>query len=434
MERLFYNIFIFIYSFIAGIVSPFNEKAKLWAEGRKNVFERLIKALENKSSPIIWMHCASLGEFEQGRPLIEKIKNLYPAYKILLTFFSPSGYEIRKNYALADYIFYLPVDTKKNAEKFIEIIKPDLILFIKYEFWLYYLQEAKKNKIPLLLISALFIKKQPFFKWYGNLHRSMLHSFTHLFVQNFQSANLLKEIEINNVTISGDTRFDRVLEIANNFEDIDIMKSFCNNKTVIVAGSTWTEDDEELDHFANTHLEIKFIIAPHDISAERLKECKRLYKNSMLYSEYQASGISEQQLSIHQSSVSNSNHLSHINTLIIDNIGMLSRLYKYASICYIGGAFGGAGIHNVLEAAVYYKPVVFGSEYQKSREAVELIEEGGAFDVKNALELEDVFNDLLNKKELYKKAASAAGNYVQRNAGATKKIIEFIQENRLLVN
>jgi 3-deoxy-D-manno-octulosonic-acid transferase len=362
------------------------------------------------------VHCASLGEFEQGRPVIEKLRLLYPEHKILLTFFSPSGYEVRKNYEKADWIFYLPFDTKKNAKKFLAIVNPSLILFVKYEFWYNYLTISKQKQIPLLLISGIFRKDQPFFKWYGDLHREMLRCFTHLFVQTEDAALLLQSIQINNISISGDTRFDRVSEIVSQFHPIEKIENFCNGRTTIVAGSTWTEDDEELDHFVNTRPDIRFIIAPHDISKERLQECRNLYKQSILFSEYDM----------------NENNSS--NTLIIDNIGMLSKLYNYATICYIGGAFGSDGVHNVLEAAVYNKPVVFGPVYEKYIEAVELIEAGGAFSITNALELEEQFNDLLQNKIFYTQSSNAAGNYVRSKTGATDKIITYIQEKRLLTS
>ncbi|MGI8950326.1 MAG: 3-deoxy-D-manno-octulosonic acid transferase [Chitinophagaceae bacterium] len=404
---------------MAEIISPFNQKASLWIEGRKNIFKKLSAAFVKNFSPVIWVHCASLGEFEQGRPLMEKLKEIHPSHNILLTFFSSSGYQIQKNYSGADYIFYLPIDSKQNAKKFLEITKPSLILFIKYEFWFYYLQEAKQKNIPLLLISANFRNEQPFFKWYGSFHKKMLRCFMHLFVQNKISFNLLKNIGLKNVTISGDTRFDRVTNITNNFKPIEIIEAFCKNNAVIVAGSTWSEDDEALDHFANTHPEIKFIIAPHDIGNERLKECKRLYKFSMLFSVYQKSEI---------------RNPTSVNTLIIDNIGMLARLYKYATICYVGGGFGGDGVHNVLEAAVYYKPVIFGPEYEKYFEAVELIETGGAISIEDVLQLEKTLNNLLNNEDVYEKTSLYAGDYVKNKTGATEKIMQFIQEKRLLTN
>ncbi len=414
-----YNIFVFIYPKIAWLISFKNTKAKLWLAGRKNIFERLQLAFNNNQNKVVWMHCASLGEFEQGRPIIESLKLQNTSCKILLTFFSPSGYEVRKNYNGADWIFYLPMDSSSNAKQFFDIVQPSLILFVKYEFWFYYNTEAKKRNIPLLLISGIFRDNQPFFQWYGSLHKQMLNCFAYFFVQNNESLELLNSIGFEkNIMISGDTRFDRVITIAQQFQSNSIVEEFIGNDKVIIAGSTWTEDDEELDHYANTHPEIKFIIAPHDIDEERIEECKILYKNSILYS-HLTSDIS---------------HLTSQNVLIIDNIGMLSSLYKYATVCYVGGAFGEDGVHNVLEAAVYFKPVVFGPEYDEYAEAIELIDAKGAYTVENVLELENVLNMLLPEGQEYHNACNNAGNYVKEKAGATEKIMQYIYENRLLTN
>lgn len=413
-----YNLFTFLYPIIANLLALFgNQKAKLWVEGRKQIFPFLQSRFENNTAPVIWFHCASLGEFEQGRPVMEQLKQLYPQYKLLVTFFSPSGYEIRKNYPAADTICYLPMDGKKNAQRFLQIVKPSLVLFVKYEFWYHYLSEINKRNIPLLLISALFRKSQPFFKWYGSFNRSMLACFRHIFVQTDTSLQLLHSIGFDKAGISGDTRFDRVLQTADNFEPLSLIEKFCESKTVLVAGSTWTEDDEELDHFVINHPDLRFIIAPHDISEERLKECEMLYKHTIRYSQFE-----------------NIELTPNTNTLIIDNIGMLSRIYYYAHIAYVGGAFGGNGIHNILEAAVFAKPVVFGPEHDNFPETDDLIEAGGAFSVENALELETVLNNLLSDEAYCFNAGTTSGEFVKRNAGATKKVIHYIQENRLLTN
>jgi 3-deoxy-D-manno-octulosonic-acid transferase len=413
--KLFYNLFIFFYPKIAWLISSKNAKAKLWVEGRKGLFKKIETAFQNNPQKVIWVHCSSLGEFEQGRPLIEAIKKENTGHKILLTFFSPSGYEVRKNYSEADWIFYLPMDSLWNAKKFYAIVQPSLIIFIKYEYWFYYLNEAQKRKIPLLLVSGIFRKEQPFFQWYGNFHKTILQCFNYFFVQTNTSAELLAGIGFtNNVSVCGDTRFDRVIDIGAKFTPLDTIEAFIKNDKVIVAGSTWTEDDEELAHFANTHQEIKFIIAPHDIGSERIQECKTLYKNALLYSHFPNEVSSDK------------------NVMIIDNIGMLSRLYHYATICYVGGGFGDDGVHNVLEAAVYHKPVVFGPEYDKYVEAVELLDAEGGFSIENALEVEKVFTDLLNKEELYQRTATQAGIYVKSKAGATEKIMKYLYEKRLL--
>lgn len=417
--KIIYNIFITLYPLIAKLLSKKNEKAFLWVEGRKNIFKRIEESFNNNKHKVIWMHCSSLGEFEQGRPIIEKLKQQYPNYKLLLTFFSPSGYEVQKNYAYADWIFYLPIDSKKNAQQFLNIVQPKLVLFVKYEFWYYYLTEIRNRKITLLLLSASFRNSQPFFKWYGSLYRKMLHCFTYIFVQSTNCAALLKNIGlVNNVEVAGDTRFDRVIEIAHQFKSIDAVENFIYKNKVIVAGSTWLEDDETLDHYANTHPEIKFIIAPHQIEEERIQECLKLYKKAILFSKL--------------STVTNS--ISNYNVLIIDNVGMLSKLYKYATISYVGGAFGNDGVHNVLEAAVYGKPVVFGPVFEKYTEAVELVENNGGINIQNALELENIFDRLLQEPNFYTEIAENASKYVTSKSGASLIIMNYIYEKRLLTN
>lgn len=416
--KLLYNTFIQSYILAARVLSLYNPKAKLWLNGRKDIFNDLQTAFANNTSPVIWMHCASLGEFEQGRTIIERLKaeNIKIAGtdsqraqpKFLITFFSPSGYEVQKNYEQADWVFYLPVDTAANAKRFFDIVQPSLVLFVKYEFWYHYLQQAKQRNIPLLLVSGIFRSSQPFFKWYGGLHREMLYCFTYFFVQNNEAELLLKSVhKKNNVAVCGDTRFDRVIEIAGHVKSYPAIENFIGNSRVIVAGSTWTEDDEELDHYANTHPEIKFIIAPHDIGIDRLQECLTLYKNSVLFSAIETA-------------------TANTNVVIIDNIGMLSKLYRYASICLVGGGFGGDGVHNVLEAAVYGKPVIFGPVYDKYVEAVELVNCNGAMVVEDALELEEVLNEILSDENLLMSISNNAKQYVLGNAGATNKVVKYI--------
>jgi len=301
-----------------------------------------------------------------------------------------------------------------------------LVLWVKYEYWFYYLDELKKQRIPTLLISGIFREDQIFFKWYGRLHRYMLQCFQYFFVQTEEAKKLLGTIGFsNNVSISGDTRFDRVIEIAEQFQPNEMVEKFCGNSKIIVAGSTWEEDEEELDHYANTHKEIKFIIAPHEIDEERLKEVEALFRNSIRFSELKKL-ITENRRLATEANVT--------NVLIIDNIGMLSSLYKYADITYVGGGFGDDGVHNVLEAAVYGKPVVFGPVIEKYIEAVELVDSGGGFVVDSALEAEETFNRLLKNKEEYNNACNAAKEYVHSRKGATEKIMQFIQEKRLLTN
>ena len=402
----------------------------LWIKGRK-IFPLLGSSDNNKET--IWMHCASLGEFEQGRPLIEKIRSEYPGYKIVITFFSPSGYEIEKNYKGADHVFYLPADSASNAKKFIELINPKLVLWIKYEYWHYYLHELKKKNIATLLVSGYFRKDQRFFKWHGKFWRDMLTCFTYYFLQNEESKNLLENINIKNVMVSGDTRFDRVKTVAENFTDVPYIKEFCGESKVFVAGSTWEDDEAEMIHYAKANSHIKFIIAPHEVDKENIRDVKKKFANSILYSELL--NVKGEMSNVKTETPSHVSRLTfHGNCLIIDCIGILSRLYKYADITYVGGGFGYDGLHNILEAAVYGKPVIFGPEFERNFEAQELTECGGGITIDNALGLEKILTHLFNNEDELKQRGAAAKNYVYSNAGATKKIMEYIQEKRLLTN
>ena len=428
---LLYNFFLWLYSFSIRIVSPWNRKAAAWINGRRGIFKTISNA-GIKGSKRVWMHCSSLGEFEQGRPVIESLKKLYPDSTIVISFFSPSGYEIRKNYPGADHIFYLPMDSAVNAKRFLDLVNPSLVLWIKYDYWYYYLRELQKRKIPSLLISPLFRTDQPFFKWYGNIHRLMLDSFHAFFVQNEQSKKLLETLGISNsVFVSGDTRFDRVIDIAEAFVPLPVIEAFCTDRTVIVAGSTWEEDEEELDHYANTHPDIRFIIAPHEIEEDHLKDMEALFRNSIRYSllekKYQLSTVNPPLFNY-------AGQNRQPNVLIIDNIGMLARLYYYGHICYVGGGFGDDGVHNTLEAAVYGKPVITGPVIEKYFEVLELAEAGGVIIIDNALEAESVFSRLMDNREEYTFHGKAARDYVYSRRGATEKIIRYIQENRLLTN
>ena len=432
--KFFYQIFITLYPLVARLISGQNDKARLWIAGRENIFQRLQQAFANNKGKVVWMHCSSLGEFEQGRPVIESIKEINPSIKVLITFFSPSGYEIRKNYELADWVFYLPMDNATNAAKFYNIVKPSVVLFVKYEFWFYYLKEAKERNIPLWLISGIFRDGQPFFKWYGHFNRQMLNFFTMLFVQNNESVNLLKSIGIkNNVVKSGDTRFDRVLSIAQQFKPIPEIEAFIgNHQQVIVAGSTWLEDDEVLYHYAKTHPHIMFIIAPHDVQESSVDECVAMYPEAIKYSDW-CSANRLQVTDTEVASAVNDNrstiNKAEPNILIIDNIGMLSQLYKYATICFVGGGFGDDGVHNVLEAAVYGKPVIIGPEYDKYVEAEGLIDAKGAYSVESTIELEQIINNLFDDNLLYQTVCNAAGDYVAIQAGATRVITNIFTKN-----
>lgn len=428
MTILLYRLFIQLYKWGAFCLSPFNRKARQWQMGRKNIFSHLQELLKENNKKIIWFHCASLGEFEQGRPLLEILKATYPQYRILLSFFSPSGYEVRKNYEGADYIVYLPMDTAGNAQQFIKLLNPSLVIWIKYEYWYYYLQTLKQNGIPVILVSGIFRADQPFFKWYGALYRKMLTFFTAFFVQNTVSKQLLATIQLSeNVMVAGDTRFDRVIEIATTTKSLSLIEEFIGAAPVVVAGSTWEEDEEMLDHYANTHPQIKFIIAPHEIDEEHIGSIRQLFKNTVRYSQLLNDGTTAI-----QGISSNTDKVP--NVLIIDNIGLLAQLYRYGTICFIGGGFGEDGVHNVLEAAVYGKPVVFGPVYEKYAEATGLVECEGAFTIESALELEELFNELISDAAFCAAAGKASHDYVYANKGATQKIMDYIQENRLLTN
>ncbi|MBC7937242.1 MAG: 3-deoxy-D-manno-octulosonic acid transferase [Rhizobacter sp.] len=419
MGLLLYNIFLLLYIAGARLASLWNKKAAQWVKGRKG--NLLPASFGSGQDQTVWMHCASLGEFEQGRPLLEAIRSAYPSCKIILTFFSPSGYEIRKNYTGADKILYLPMDNPVQSKKFIDAINPTLVLWVKYEYWYYYLQALAKKNIPVLLVSGIFRESQPFFKWYGGFWKTILGSFEHLFVQTASSKALLTSIKVHeNITVTGDTRFDRVVAIAEQWESPgEMLQQFCKDHPVVVAGSTWEEDEEELIHYAKTYPHIRFIFAPHEISRERIADLQKEFPEGILYSSL---------MNRQSGTVINS------NILIIDNIGMLSRLYKCATIAYVGGGFNQSGIHNILEAAVYGKPVIFGPVYEKFAEARELVERQGAFSFTTALELEALLNKLLSNSILLKETGFIAKEYVYSNRGATNKIMDHIQRKRLLTN
>ena len=409
----FYNLFLLLYSAGIRVVAPWNKKAKLWLRGRASFPHFDFK------EKTIWMHCASLGEFEQGRPLLEEVKKAYPSYRIALSFYSPSGYEVMKDYPGADTVFYLPMDNPFHARKLISALDPALVLWVKYEYWYYYLAELKKRNIPVLLVSGVFRKNQPFFQWYGMIWRRMLACFDRLFVQDESSLSLLASIGIKgNTEIAGDTRFDRVIAIAEKKEPVPYIENFKGNKRLLVAGSTWEEDEIELLHFVKANPDIQFVIAPHEVDETNLQDVKKVFENSVLYSEYSK-----------QVETAKDSHV-----LIIDNIGMLARIYQYADVCFVGGGFGSDGVHNVLEAAVYGKPVVFGPVYEKFAEAKGLVEAGGAFSVDGPLALESALTKLFTDESAFQKSSQLARDFVYNNKGATKRILDHIQRNRLLIN
>lgn len=454
MTKIIYNLFLFTYSLSARLISPWNSKAKQWLNGRrywrKNLNNQWLTANPD-FSPTIWMHCASLGEFEQGRPVLERLKQKKGGYKIVISFFSPSGFEIRKNYAGADMVCYLPMDGKTNAKDFLNIIQPSMALWVKYEYWFYFLQEINNRKIPLLLISGVFRPNQAFFKWYGGLHKQMITFFTHLFVQNEASYSLiLPLVGKEKITVAGDTRFDRVIEIAENFKPFPEIEQWLNGaEKVFVAGSTWPDDEEELAHYVKTHPEIKFIIAPHHIDEDNIAEAMELFPMAQkwtvacrLWAVGKTPSENQETLNIvkqsSETTIENPSFPAHhsplTHVLLIDTIGLLSRLYYYATVTFVGGGFGDDGVHNVLEAAVYGKPVIHGPEFEKYPEAEGLVDCGGAFDVEDALELENVLDQLFAEKDFYDKAAKAAKKFVYRQQGATGQVVDFITKTVFLPN
>jgi 3-deoxy-D-manno-octulosonic-acid transferase len=409
MMIVFYNLTIRILAAFTSFALLFHAKAALFVHGRKNIFKRLKADFSNQKKPIVWVHCASLGEFEQGRPVMEAIKNEFPGVGILLTFFSPSGYEVRKNYPVADYVYYLPWDTAPNAKRFIEMVKPSLAIFVKYEFWHHYTLALQTHNIPLLSISAIFRNDQLYFKSFGGFYRKILKRFNYFFVQNTESKKLLTSIDIPHVNVAGDTRFDRVMQIVSNAEEVLLAQKFKAGQKTFVIGSSWPEDIEVLAPFINEQRHgLKFIIAPHEITESSLQTLE----NSLLVK------------SIRFSKADSFASLDEYTVLIIDNIGMLSRLYRYGEFAYVGGAFG-KGLHNILEAACYGIPVFFGNKnFEKFKEAVDLINRGGAFDVKDYTDLIQKY-EMVNVPENFMLACEVTRSYVEENLGATEKIMKY---------
>ena len=416
-----YNLFVQLYYCGISVAALWNRKAARWKGGRKNLWTELGQTF-SKPHAVVWIHAASAGEFEQAKPVIEALKQIHPQYKILVTFFSPSGYPAGKKFTLADYVYYLPPDTEKNARRFIEIVQPSLVIFIKYDFWYHHLKAVQERKIPLLLVSAIFRKDQVFFKWYGGFYLKMLRLFAHLFVQDETAYGLLKKFGIDDCSVAGDTRFDRVLKIADGFQPVPFLEEFIGDNKVIVAGSSWPGDESALHGVLKKFTDLKLVIAPHEIDEAHVKTIMQLFQKPMRYSALQALSHHERLEKLQQAGV-----------LIIDNFGLLSRLYKYATIAYVGGGFT-RGIHNTLEAAVFGKPVIFGPNYQKFREARELITAGGGFSFNREDELEFLMSKLLSADETLKRSSDAAAGYVRQNGGATQKLMDYIQEKRLLTN
>lgn len=402
-----YNLGILIFSAVARLISPFNTRASLWVKGREKWPEKIAEKIM-PDDRVVWIHCASLGEFEQGRPVIEAIKKDFPEFKVLLTFFSPSGYEIRKNYPLADCISYLPSDSKKNAVRFINLIHPEMVMFVKYEFWNNYINVLYEKKIPLYLISGIFRPGQHFFKWYGSFFRNILKKFDKFFLQDQQSCDLLSGIGINNVILTGDTRFDRVLEIAGTAKNIKQIESFRGTEKLFLAGSSWKPDEEIIVEYVNrSPLAMKWVFAPHEIDKTNISRLEKLFKvKCVRFSEY-------------------SDDSADSRVLIIDNMGMLSSAYRYAYIAAIGGGFG-KGIHNILEPACWGIPIIFGPNHEKFKEAVDLKKLGAARSFTGFDEFQKNLELWLNDEKIYSTSAEIALNYVKENAGATNIIIKTI--------
>ena len=404
-----YNVIAQISWFFLEILALFNSKIKLFVEGRRTSFDILNQAI-SKDEKTFWVHVASLGEFEQGLPIIEKLRVAYPSHKIVITFFSPSGYEVKKNTTVADVVCYLPMDTKRNAKRFLETVHPDLAIFVKYEVWPNYLKALEKTKTPTLLVSAIFKKEQIYFKGYGRFMRKALSRFTHYFVQDEQSEALLASIKINNVSISGDTRLDRVSEILDRDNSLDFMEAFKKHRPCLVAGSTWPEDEAILiDYINNAPKNLKYIFAPHTIKSDKILGLAGAFtKKTTLYSKI------------------DSNNLGDCEVLIIDHIGLLTKIYSYADIAYVGGGFA-TGLHNTLEPAVFGIPVIIGPDYKGFKEAEELVAKKGVLTITDSWSFGELMKKLLDNLEFRKKTGAINAHYISKNKGASTLIMNYIR-------
>lgn len=415
MGLFLYNlIFIHGYSLLIALAAPFNKKAKLFKSGRKNLLSNLEKAFRGNEKPVFWLHAASLGEFEQGRPVMEAYRLQFPDHRILLTFYSPSGFEVRKNYTGADDVFYLPIDTAYNARKFLDIVQPKIAIFVKYEFWYHYIKMSVKRGVHFISISTILRPGHFLLKSRGKFLATCIKDINHFFTQDQLTANLLKEISISNATVTGDTRYDRVADIANQAKDIPEVEAFLDDKEAMIIGSSWPSDMEKLyPVISSFKKQLKFIIAPHDINDQEIKNMQKLL------------GVN----SVRFSKTDGNQTLGEYELLIIDNIGMLSSLYKYGKYAYIGGAFRGA-LHNTLEAAVYGIPVFFGEHENnhKFREAIDLVNENGAFQFSESDQLSRLLEKFQHNRHAYEKAGLACKNWVENSKGATNKIMDYLIE------
>ena len=404
-----YSIIVSIAGLLLQIIAFFVPKINLFVAGRKEVFPTL-KAKIKSTDKTFWFHAASLGEYEQGLPVIERIKEKYPTHKIIVSFFSPSGYEVRKNNTIADATVYLPLDTLKNAKKFIQLTHPDAVFFIKYEFWPNYLNELKRQNIPTYLISGIFRENQAFFKWYGGFYKKALDAFTYFFVQNENALHLLHQLGKENAIVSGDTRFDRVASILEKDNTLDFIEAFKNGKTTIVAGSSWPKDEELLVDFINdTTTDTKYIIAPHNIKPDQIQQLKNsCAKKVLLYSEKE------------------NKDLKDFDVFIIDTIGILTKIYSYADIAYVGGGFGHPGVHNILEPATFGIPILIGPNYSHFAEATDLVNLKGCIPIKNKEELSISLQNIIEDKTSRIKKGAICADFVQKNKGAVERIMKNV--------
>ncbi|WP_274475103.1 3-deoxy-D-manno-octulosonic acid transferase [Mangrovimonas aestuarii] len=410
--NIIYNIGIQLTQLTLKIIGLFNHKIRLGVKGRKETFSKL-KATIQANDKTLWFHCASLGEYEQGLPVFEELRKDYPNHKVIISFFSPSGYEVRKNSPIADVVVYLPLDTQKNAKRFLDLIKPELTIFVKYEIWPNVLNELKKQNRKAILISALFRKDQIFFKWYGDQFRKALFAFEHIFTQDEASVKLLKTIEYNQVTLSGDTRFDRVSNQLLQNNTLEFIEQFKQDSLCVVVGSSWPEDEEVLVPYINesSHKNVKYIIAPHNIKTNQIDKLKQSITMPVVcYSELDGKNISEYQV------------------LILNTIGLLTKVYNYADIAYVGGAMGSTGLHNTLEAAVFGVPIIIGQHYTKFPEAAQMISKGGMTSISNKIEAKNTLNQLIDNKILRDKSGKKNNLYIKENRGAVIQILDFIRK------
>ncbi len=408
--RFLYNILINIAWFGLKVIAPFNPKISKFVQGRKNTFP-ILKKQYDPGNKTIWMHVASLGEFEQGLPILEGLRIDYPEHKLVLTFFSPSGYEVKKNTSVADSVVYLPMDSNSKVKLFLDLINPELAIFVKYEVWPNYLHHLKKRNIPTFLVSAIFSERQIYFKSYGRFMRKSLRNFDHYFVQDHNSKKLLESIGINTSIIGGDTRLDRVSQILQRDNRLDFMDRFKNNQLCFVAGSTWPEDEEILLHYINSNKErLKFVIAPHEIKTAHIdKIVSALQKRTILYSEI------------------NGKDLKEFDVLIVDTIGLLTKIYSYANIAFVGGAFA-TGLHNTMEPAVFGIPIIIGPKFDGFKEAEDLVKEGGIIPVSGQDSFDNLMDDLLSNPISIKNIGEINSNYINSNKGAADLIMRHISK------